>query len=91
MGPDDQVQRIVQTGTGTAGFYGFASALWLRGGRFFAEARVFVRGSSPEVQGVVDTIRVEASERMLAIALLEGKLAERFGRVEWVRWTPPES
>jgi hypothetical protein len=86
MGPDDGVMAIVKTGVGSAGFYGIGGALWTRSSTFFAEARVFVRGSSPEVQGMIETIRVEAGESDLAIVLLEQKIEEKFGPVEWVEW-----
>jgi hypothetical protein len=86
MGPDSGVQIILKTGVGSAGFYGVAGALWTRSGTFFAEARVFVRGASPEVQGMIEMICVEAGESDLAIVLLEQKIKEKFGPVKWVEW-----
>lgn len=91
MGPDGGVQRIVRTATGSAGNHVFAAALWVRGKKFFAEARVFVRGPLPEVRGALATVRVEADYAELAITLLESKLAEKFGRVCWVQWAKPEA
>jgi len=68
------------------GPYGFAAALWARGGTFFAEARVFKRESNPVTPGMLETIRVEAHESAEAIMLLQAKLAEKFGSLRWVRW-----
>ena len=86
MGPDYGVQRIVKTGAGSMGSYGFAGAVWLRGGRFFAEARVFARESNLARRGILETIRVEAHESEEAITLLRARLEEKFGRVRWSRW-----
>lgn len=51
-----------------------------------AEARVFVRGSTPQIEAVLETIRIEAVEAEPAIALLENKIAEKFGPVKWLHW-----
>ena len=91
LGPDNGVQTILKTGVGSAGFYGVAGALWTRSGTFFAEARVFVRGSSPDIEVVVGTIRVEASQSDRAIALLEEKINEKYGSVKWVHWLNADS
>jgi hypothetical protein len=91
MGPDSGVQILLKTGVGSAGFYGIAGALWARSGTFFAEARVFVRGSSPDIEGVVGTIRVEASRNDLVISLLEEKINEEYGSVKWVHWLNADS
>jgi hypothetical protein len=77
---------MLKTGLGPAGFYGIASALWTRHGTFFAEARIFVRGSSPEIEGVIETVQVDARQSDLAIALLEEKIKEKFGSVKWLDW-----
>src|SRR5262245_36634729 len=90
MGPDEGVQRVLKVGTGTVGFYGFAGALWTSNGTFYAEARVFVRGSSPEVRGAIDTVRVAARDSEIAIELLRCELEERFGRMEFVSWMSPD-
>jgi len=87
MGPDHGVQRIVKTGAGSMGSYGFAGAVWVRGGTFFAEARVFARKSNLVTRGMLETIRVEAHESEEAITLLQAKLAEKFGSLRWHRWS----
>lgn len=71
MGLDSGVQQVLKTGVGTVGFLSFATALWVRGGIYFAEARVFVRGSKPEIKGMVETLLVEAVEADAAIDALE--------------------
>jgi len=86
MGPDHGIQRILKTGAGSMGSYGFAGAVWARGETIFAEARVFVRESTPAARGMLETIRVEARESEEAIALLRARLEERFGRLRWCRW-----
>jgi hypothetical protein len=47
---------------------------------------VFVRGSTPEIEAVVETIRIEAVDADPAIALLETRIAEKFGSVKWLYW-----
>ena len=86
MGPDHGVQRIVKTGAGSMGSYGFAGAVWGRGGTFFAEARVFVRESTPATRGMLETIRVEALGSEEAMRLLRARLEEKFGTLRWSRW-----
>jgi len=86
MVPDEGLQRIFKVGAGSIGFYGFTGAIWLRDETFFAEARVFVRGSSPEIQGLLDTIQVQARDDDRALALLHGRIEEKFGWITWVRW-----
>ena len=86
MGPDHGVQRILRTGAGSMGSYGFAAALWVREGRFFAEARVFARESDPVTRGMLETIWVEAREDEEAIRLLRAKLEEKFGSLRWHQW-----
>ena len=91
MGPDHGVQRILKTGAGSMGSYGFAGAVWVRGETFFAEARVFVRESNPETRGMLETIRVEAHESDEAIRLLQARLEEKFGTtLRWCSWGKPE-
>ena len=91
MGPDDGVRRILRTGVGSVGFYGVAAALWMRSGRYVAEAGVFVRGSTPEIEGLLETVQIEAVEADPAIGLLENKIAEKFGPVKWVNWADAAS
>jgi hypothetical protein len=86
MRQDDSVQEILKTGVGAAGFYGVAAALYKRSEGYIAEARVFVRGSTPKIEAVLQTIRIEAEQADPAIALLENKIAERFGSVKWLYW-----
>ena len=86
MGPDHGVQRILKTGAGSMGSYGFAGAVWVRGGAFFAEARVFVRESTPATRGMLETIRVEAHGSEEAMRLLRARLEEKFGTLQWSRW-----
>ena len=86
MRRDDGVQEILKTGVGTAGFYGVAATLWMRSEGYMAEARVFVRGSTPQIKAVLETIRIEAVEADPAIALLESMIAEKFGSVKWLHW-----
>ena len=82
MGQTMWVEKILRTGTGFAGRYGVAGALWTRGETFFAEAKVFT--SSPE--DTVQTIRVEARGGHAAMTLLEEKIKEKFGDVKWLHW-----
>jgi len=92
MGPDQGVQRILKTGAGSLGSYGFAAAIWIRGGTVFAEARVFDRGSNPVTLGMLETIRVEAHESDEAIRLLQARLEEKFGTtLRWCSWGKPGS
>jgi hypothetical protein len=53
--------------------------------------RIFVRGSSPEIEGILKTMRVQARQSDLAISLLEEKVNEKYGRVKWVHWLSAES
>ena len=90
MGPDDGVQRILKAGSGCCtDTYGFANALWMRNGTFYAEARVFVRAPLSETRGVIHTVRVEASDAERAIDLLQKRIEARFGRIKWMHWRNP--
>ena len=81
----------VTTGVGSADFYGVAGALWTRGEIYFAEARVFIRGSVPEIEKSLETIRVHARDREVALTLLNQKVAEEFAPVKWLLWTSAEA
>ena len=56
---------------------------------FYAEARVFVRGPRPENKGVIQMLRVEASDAERAIDLLRRRIEARFGRINWMHWRNP--
>ena len=90
MGPDDGLPKILKAGSGCCtDSYGFASALWARGGTFYAEARVFLRGPVSETKGVIQAVRVEASDADRAVDLLQKRIEARFGPIKWVRWRNP--
>jgi len=76
---------MLKTGSGSVGSYGFAAAVWIRGGTVFAEARVFVREPTTRTLGMLRAIRVEAHEGEQAIKLLQAKLEEKFGSLRWCR------
>ena len=86
MGPDDGVMMILKHGVGSTKDYGVVTALWKRSGTYYAEARVFLR-SSPDIEGMVETIRVQAAQSDLATAQLEEKVAKKFGSLKWLRWS----
>src|SRR5262245_39601729 len=90
MGPDHGVQRILAIAVGSTGLYSVAGAFWVRGARYFAEARVFIRDSQSSVQHSIETVRVEAPDFDEAMALLEDKVKEQFAPIEWARWRTAE-
>src|SRR5262245_11226676 len=86
MGPDRGVQQVLRTGVMSAGSLGFATGLWTRDGKFYAEARAFVRGPLSQPQGLIDTIRVGAVDGDVAAVLLEKKVLEKYGPHKQIRW-----
>jgi hypothetical protein len=88
MGPDDGVQRVLKTGVASAGPYGVSIAVWTRSEKVFAEARVFARGPSSEVKGIIETVKVEAHDSDLAVVLLRKKVEEKYGHLNRIRWWP---
>jgi hypothetical protein len=88
VGPDEGIIRVVLTMTGTAGSHGFVGAVWARGEKTFAEARVYPRGDAARPGSA--TVCVEAAGTELAIALLESKISERFGPLKTVQWLKPD-
>ena len=86
MRSDDGVQRILKTGLTSTGPLSVSVALWTRGGKVFAEARVFYRATFGDVQGLIEAIRVEAPDSALAVALLESRVEERYGRLNPIHW-----
>lgn len=92
MGPDAGVQRALKVGSGSVGLcYGFAGAMWWRNGTFYAHARVFVRGSTPQIKGMVETIKVEAPDGDRVLLLLHDRIQESFGDIRWVQWFDPHN
>jgi len=86
LGRTEDAEEMLKTGSGSVGSYGFAAAVWMRGGTVFAEARVFVREPTTRTLGMLGAIRVEAHEGEQAIKLLQAKLEEKFGSLRWCRW-----
>src|SRR5262245_18302840 len=87
MGPDDGVQKVLKTGVASMGSYGVCIGVWARGGKVFAEGRVFARDPSPELQGIVETLRVETKNVDLAVVLLEMQI-EKYGQLNPIHWWP---
>jgi len=90
MGPDEGVQQVLQTLVGSLPGHGFAGAVWVRSGIFFAEARVFPRHAMSESEGVVETIKVESTNHAAAMDLLEQEIEQRFGSIKAIVWLKKE-
>lgn len=88
MGPDDGVQRVLKTGLASAGSHGVSIAVWARSGKVFAEARVFPRGDSRKVEGIIETVKVEADDSDFAVVLLANKVEEKYGQLNRIYWWP---
>jgi hypothetical protein len=88
VAPDDGVQRVLRTGIASAGSHGVSIAVWTRSGKVFAEARVFARGDSRTVDGIIETLKVEADESDLAVVLLGRKVEEKYGQLNRIHWWP---
>lgn len=49
---------------------------------------MFYRAAAAEAQGIIEAIRIEGPDDVLAVALLEAKVEERYGRLNRIHWWP---